>query len=272
MEVEFMLDFTEIKICQQKTWASGNYSYAALQLNYLSETFCESIDLSPGEKVLDVATGSGNTALAAARRLCEVTGVDYVASLLDKGRKRAEVDGIKLVLIEGDAEQLPFPDNSFDVVLSTYGAMFAPNQEKTANEMVRTARQGGKIAMVNWAPDSFIGDLFRLISRLVPPVPGLKSPLLWGTKDRLEELFGDQISTLQVARKTFYWRARSAEDFIGLYLTNYGPTLKAYEALDENGQKELIIGMNELISRSNVSVNNTVKLPYDYVEVLAIKR
>lgn len=221
---------------------------------------------------MDVATGSGNTALAAARRLCDVTGLDYVPSLLEKGRKRAELDGLNLEFIEGDAEELPFPDNSFDAVISTYGVMFAPNQEKAASEMIRVCRHGGKIAMVNWPPDSFIGNLLRIVSSLVPPIPGLKSPLLWGTKERLEELFADQISSLQITRKTFNWRARSVDDFVGLFLTTYGPTLKAYEALPDDGKKQLIEGMSDLVSRSNVSTNNTIKLPFDYVEVVAVKR
>src|SRR6476646_6190763 len=184
-------DFGAIKQRQQQTWNSGDFDRIAVQIMITGELLCEAIDIHPGQSVLDVACGSGNAAISAARRYGKVTGVDYVPALLERARERAAFEQLEATFVEGDAENIPISDGSFDVVLSTVGSMFAPNQEKAASELVRVCRPGGKIGLVNWTPTGFIGEMFRIILRLLPPPAGIKPPPMWGTEERLRELFGD---------------------------------------------------------------------------------
>src|ERR1051326_2431484 len=200
------VDFNAIKARQQITWSTGDYSIIGVTLVGISEQLCEAVDIHAGEKVLDVATGNGNTALAAARRFCEVIGIDYVPSLLEDGRQRAAAERLRVTFQEGDSENIPFADASFDVVLSTLGVMFTPHQEKAASELLRVCRAGGKIGMANWTPTGFIGDLFRVIGKYLPPPSGLKPASLWGTEERLQQLFGDGISSLQTTKRDFVFR------------------------------------------------------------------
>jgi SAM-dependent methyltransferase len=204
------MDIATVKQRQQAAWASGDYAAVGARLLLTAELLCEAVDLRAGQQVLDVACGNGNAALAAARRFCQVTGVDYVPALLDRARQRAAAEGLQATFQDADAEALPFPDNSFDAVLSTCGAMFAPDQERTAAELLRVCRPGGRIGMVNWTPDSYVGELFRAIGRHLPPPPGLRPPVLWGSPERLRELFGPEV-TISAPRRTFLWRFPSAE-------------------------------------------------------------
>lgn len=190
-----MANLTEIKVGQQRTWASGDYAVVGNPILMTSEQMCETVDVRSGQSVLDVATGTGNAALAAARRGCEVTGIDYVPELLAKAEKRAAAEQLRIRFLHGDAEEIPFSSDSFDVVLSAFGAMFSANQEATAGELVRVCRQGGKIGLVNWTPDGFIGQLFQTVGRHVPPPADLRSPALWGTEARLDELFGNEAAS-----------------------------------------------------------------------------
>jgi len=265
------VDLEAIKKRQQQTWASGDFAMIATTTIVVGELLCEAVDLRPSQQVLDVATGSGNTALAAARRWCEVTGMDYVPSLLERGRERAVAERVRVTFVEGDAENIPFPDASFDVVLSTFGAMFAPNHEKAASELLRVCKPGGKIGMANWTPDSVIGELFRITGRHVVPPTGLKPPALWGSEDRLRELFGGGIASLHVTKRSFTFRYHSPEHWLEYFKTYYGPTLKAFEALDNAGQEALARDLLDLWRRFNRSSGDTLMAPGDYLEVVATR-
>jgi ubiquinone/menaquinone biosynthesis C-methylase UbiE len=261
-----------IKDRQQKTWTSGDYARIGNTLVIMGELLCEAVDVHAGDKVLDVATGSGNTAISAARRFCDVTGIDYVPELIEQGRKRAEVEGMSITFDVGDAEDLPYPDASFDVVLSTLGVMFAPNQEKVAEELLRICRSGGKIGLANWTPDGFIGNMFRTLGKHVPPPPGIKPPPLWGTEERLRELLGEDIASLEVTRRSYMFRYPSAGHFVEYFRSYYGPTLKAFESLEPEGQWSLAEDLEELLTQWNTSGDATVVVPSDYLEVVAVRR
>jgi ubiquinone/menaquinone biosynthesis C-methylase UbiE len=261
-----------IKDRQQKTWTSGDYTRIGNTLVIIGELLCEAVDVRAGDKVLDVATGGGNTAISAARRFCEVTGIDYVPELIEYARNRAEVEGVEVSFEVGDAEDLPYPDASFDVVLSTLGVMFAPDQEKTARELLRVCRPGGKIGLANWTPDGFIGNMFRTQGKHVPPPPGIKPPPLWGTEERLRELLGEGVASLEVTRRSYVWRYRSARHFVEHFRSYYGPTLKAFEALDADGQEALATDLEELLEGWNISGDATLVVPSDYLEVVAVRR
>lgn len=241
-------------------------------LNVMGELLCEAADLRPGEKVLDVATGSGNAALAAARRYCEVTGADYVPTLLEKGRERAAVEGLDVDFREGDAEKLPFPDAAFDVVLSCVGAMFAPDQENVAAELVRVCRPGGRICMANWVPGSFAGELGSLFGSYLPKVPGLLPPTLWGTEERLQELLGGATEEIKVFPRTFTFRYPSVDYYLEVLREYLGPTRETFRALGPEEQCNLTRDVVELVGRFNQSGDGTMIAPSGYVEVVAICR
>jgi SAM-dependent methyltransferase len=238
----------------------------------MGELLAEAADLKPGQRVLDVTSGNGNASLAAARRFCDVIGIDYVPMLLEEGRRRAEAEGLEVDFREGDAEDLPFDEASFDVVLSTLGVMFAPDQEKAASELLRVCKPGGTISMCNWVPDSYVGDLFRTIGSYVPPPAGLKPPFRWGTEEGLDELLNGGIGSLQTRRCTFVWRFPSAYHHVEFMRNYYGPLNKAFWALDEEGQEALEQDLISLAERYNRSENATAVLPADYLEVVAARR
>ena len=264
-------DLAAVKSRQQKAWASGDYAMFGTALNIISELLCETADLRPGERVLDVATGSGNAALAAARRYCEVTGADYVPVLLEKGRERAAVEGLAVDFQEGDAEELPFPNAAFDVVLSSVGAMFAPDQEKVAAELVRVCRPGGRICLANWVPESFAGELGSLFGSYQPKVPGLLPPTLWGTEERLQELFGEATESIRIVPRTFTFRYPSVDYYLEVLREYLGPTREAFRALGPEDQKSLTRDVVNLVGRFNRSGDGTMIVPSDYVEVVAVR-
>ncbi len=266
-------DLDAVKRRQQDAWASGDYSLIASRIALTAEQLCDTADLHAGWHVLDVATGSGNAAIAAARLGCDVVGVDYVPSLLERGRRRAEAEGLAVRLLEADAERLPFPDGSFDAVTSVFGTMFAPDHEQTASELVRVCRPGGTIALASWTPEGFIGDLFRTVGAHVPPPPGLRSPMLWGTEAHLRELFGDGIRSLETAERTFTFRFRSAEEFAAFFRTWYGPTLKAFAALEGAARDGLEQDLVELARRSDrLASHGAIAIPSTYMETVAVVR
>jgi len=265
-------DLGAIKEKQQKTWSSGDYTRIGNPLVIMGENLCEAADVRSGDKVLDVATGSGNTALSAARRFCEATGVDYVPELIEHARLRAAAEGFEVAFEVGDAEALPYPDASFDVVLSTLGVMFTPDQEKAASELLRVCRSGGRISLANWTPDGFIGNMLRTIGGHVPPPAGIKPPPLWGTQERLRELFGAGISSLKTSRRSYVFRYPSARHFVEHFRSYYGPMNKAFESLDAAGQDALAQDLEALLEDWNTSGDETIVVPSDYLEVIAVKR
>jgi SAM-dependent methyltransferase len=265
-------DLATIKGRQQKAWSSGDYGKVGVTLSMMAEQLAEAADLKPGQKVLDVASGNGNAALAAARRFSDVTGIDYVPTLLDEARNRAEAEGLTIDFQEGDAEDLPFEDASFDAVLSTLGVMFAPDQQKAAGELLRVVRPGGTIGMANWVPDGYIGNLFKTIGKYVPPPPGLKPPFRWGTEEGLDELLNGGIGSLQTRRRTFVWRFPSAQHHVDFMREYYGPLNKAFGALDEEGQNALESDLISLAESYNRSDDGTAVLHADYLEIVATRR
>lgn len=265
-------DLTAVKRRQHATWSSGDYALIGTTLAITGELLCEAVDLRPGQRVLDVAAGNGNATLAAARRWGDVTSTDYVAALLERGRAKAEAERLPVRFQEADAEDLPFAEGSFDVVLSVFGVMFTPNQEQAAQELLRVCRPGGTIGLANWTPESFIGHVFRTIGRYVPPPPGVRSPALWGTEQRLRELFGDGISELTINRRFFTFRYHSPEHWVDVFRTYYGPVLKAFAALDDEGQSRLAGDLLEVLQRFNQGGTATLSVPSEYLEVVATRR
>jgi len=259
-----------VKAKQQKTWASGDYGAVAAIIHATSEALVQAADLSAGSRVLDVAAGTGNASLAAARCLCDVTATDYVPELLERARARAAAERLPLTCEVADAENLPFADGSFDAVLSVFGVMFAPDHDAAAAELTRVCRPGGTVALANWTPDGFIGQVFRTIARHVPPPAGVRPPPLWGDEAHLRDLFGDRVTDLRITARDFVFRFGEPEGFANFFATNYGPTLKAVEALGENGTA-LRDDLAELAAKSNVATDGTVKIPSAYVEVLAYR-
>jgi SAM-dependent methyltransferase len=264
-------DFTAIKNKQQTAWSSGDYSQVGVTLQIVGESLCEAVDLRAGERVLDVAAGNGNATLAAARRFAEVISTDYVPELLAKGRRRAEAEELPVVFQHADAENLPFHDASFNVVLSTFGVMFTPNQELAAAQMLRVLRPGGRIGLANWTPDGFIGQLFKTVGRHVPPPAGVKPPSLWGTETRLVELFGPQAADIRTTHRMFNFRYRSAQHWIDLFRDYYGPVLKAFAALDSGRQAALEADLMALIARFDRG-GATLVIPSEYLEVVIVKQ
>lgn len=264
-------NFAAIKTRQQATWTAGDYGRLGVTLQIVGESLCEAVDLRAGEQVLDVAAGNGNASLAAARRFAQVTSTDYVQALLDQGRERAAVERLPIEFQVADAEQLPFQDGRFDVVLSSFGVMFTPDQERAASELLRVTRAGGRLGLANWTPDGFLGSVFKVVGKHVPPPAGIKPPPLWGTEPRLVELFGPSAADIRVVRKQFMFRYRSAAHWLEVFETYYGPILKALEALDANGQAALRGDLTELLERSNRGGPNTLLVPADYLEVVITK-
>jgi SAM-dependent methyltransferase len=264
-------DLAAIKQKQQATWASGDFAVVGTTLQIVGETLAEACDVRAGERVLDVAAGNGNATLAAARRFAQVTSTDYVPSLLEKGRERAIAEGLEVSFQVADVEALPFADASFDIVLSTYGAMFAPDQARTAAEMLRVTRPGGRIGMANWTPAGFIGRLFKVIGAHLPPPAGLKSPALWGTEERLAELFGPAASQIRCERRHFNFRYRSAAHFVQVFRDFYGPTHKAFAALPGERGQALERDIVALLEELNVAGARALVVPGEYLEVVVTR-
>jgi SAM-dependent methyltransferase len=264
-------DLSAIKQRQQATWASGNYAVIGITLQIVGELLAEAADVRAGERVLDVAAGNGNATLAAARRFADVTSTDYVPVLLDRGRSRAEADGLQVRFQVADAEDLPFADGSFDVVLSTFGAMFTPDHQRLARETLRVLRDGGRIGLANWTPDGFIGRLFKVIGAHVPPPTGLRSPALWGTEPHIVELFGPQAAQIRCERRFFNFRYRSAAHWLQVFRDYYGPTLKAFAALDDAGRQALERDITALLDSLNVAGPDSLVVPSEYLEVVITK-
>jgi ubiquinone/menaquinone biosynthesis C-methylase UbiE len=261
-------DLKALKARQQAAWSSGDYAVIGTTLQIVGEELCEALDVRSGQTVLDVAAGNGNASLAAARRWCDVVATDYVPALLERARERAVAERLHIEFREADAEALPFPDGSFDVVVSIFGVMFTPDQERAAAEMTRVCKRGGKIGLANWTPDGFIGQLFKTIGKYVPPLPGVKSPALWGTQARIAELFEPRASSVESALRKFVFRYRTPAHWLEVFKTYYGPVLKAFAALEPAAQAALERDLMALIDRFNRSTDGSMIVPSEYLEIV----
>jgi ubiquinone/menaquinone biosynthesis C-methylase UbiE len=254
--------FDQMKQRSQATWSSGDYSMIGVAFVPVSEQLCEAAELHAGQRVLDVATGTGNTALAASRRYCDVTGIDFVASWLDRARERAFAEKLPVVFEEGDAEALNFAKDTFDVVLSTLGCMFAPDQRKTADELLRVCRPGGKIGLANWTPESYAGQILKTVAKYAPPTPsGFVPPVLWGTEARLSELFGDTAATIHITKRIFNFRFRSYSHADEINKKYHPPTVKLYPSLDENTKVQFDRDIEQILRSFNQSGDDSLLLP-----------
>jgi len=263
-------DLSAVKQRQQGAWSSGDYAMVGTTLQIVGEQLCEALDLRPGSKVLDVAAGNGNATLAAARRWCDVTSTDYVPALLERGRERATAEHLPVEFREADAEALPFADASFDVVMSTFGVMFTPDQDKAAAELMRVCKPRGKVALANWTPQGFIGQLFKTLGKHLPAPAGVKSAALWGTQARLNEMFAG--ADVDAQARMFVFRYKSPEHFLDVFRTYYGPMHKAFGALDAERQKALAADLIALVGEFNRADDGSMAVHSEYLEVLITKR
>jgi SAM-dependent methyltransferase len=260
-----------VKARQQGAWSSGDYAVVGTTLQIVGEQLCEALDLRSGQKVLDVAAGNGNASLAAARRWCDVVATDYVPALLERAEERADAERLTIEFRQADAEALPFPDAGFDAVMSTFGVMFTPDQDRAAAELARVCKPGGKIGLANWTPDGFIGQLFKTIGQHVAPPAGIRSPALWGTRGRIAELFGAEATSIDAESRDFVFRYRSPEHWLDVFRTYYGPLLKTFGALDIAGQAALEHDVFELIARFNRAGDGSMVVPSEYLEVVIVR-
>ncbi len=266
------IDFAALKSRQQAAWASGDYAVIGTTLQIVGEMLAEACDLRWDEDVLDVAAGNGNATMAAARRGCRVVSTDYVPALLDRGANRAQAEGLDVKFDVADAEALPFADASFDAVLSTFGVMFSPDHARAASELARVCRPGGRIGLANWTPEGFVGQMFKTLGRHLPPPPGAQSPAMWGVETHLHSLFGDYAATIEVTRRMFNFRYRSAAHFIDVFRTWYGPVHKAFAALPDDKAAALERDLTQLLNGMNLAGGRSLMVPSEYLEVVITRR
>jgi SAM-dependent methyltransferase len=265
------VDFRAVTQLQQQVWSKGDFAHVAPVVQFVAEQLVDTVDVLPDERVLDVACGSGNTAIAAARCFARVTGLDFVPGLLEHGRARAAAELLEVEFVEGDAQQLPFADGSFDVVLSTFGAMFAPDQERTAAELLRVTRPGGRIGMANWVPGDFVDEIFRATTRHIPPPPGLVPPVAWGTEERVRELFGDGISDLRITPQVSTQRFRSIDHFLEFFRRWFGPTIAAFEQVGPEGEEALAADLKAVAAKYDRAGDRAAAIAARYAQVVAIR-
>jgi len=266
------VDLKALKSRQQAAWSSGDYAVIGTTLQIVGEELCEALDVHSGQKVLDVAAGNGNVSLAAARRWCDVVATDYAPLLLERARERAAAERLNIEFREADAEALPFQDGSFDVVVSTFGVMFTPDQDRAAAELIRVCKPGGKIGLANWTPDGFIGQLFKTIGKHVPPAPGTKSPALWGTRARIAELFEPRTTSVEFSARNFVFRYRTPAHWLEVFRTYYGPVLKTFASLDPAAQATLQRDLMDLIDRFNRAKDGSMVVPSEYLEIVITRK
>lgn len=268
---EQAVDLEQVTQMQQRVWAEGDFSVLGVMGQGVAENLAEAVGLRAGDRVLDVACGAGNAAIAAARRVWAPTvGLDYVPALLERARERAAAERLDIELVEGDAQALPFEDESFDAVLSVFGAMFAPDHQRTADELLRVCRSGGRIAMANWTPGGFVGRMFRTVAEHAPPPPGVQPPILWGTEDHVRSLFGDRVSALEATPRLLRFRFLSTDHFLEIFRTWFGPMKVAFERAGEEGGPALERSLRELIDAANTD-DETIAIEGEYLEVVAVK-
>ncbi|GAA1670468.1 class I SAM-dependent methyltransferase [Kribbella yunnanensis] len=266
------IDYEAIKKNQRAGWETGDYPRVGNTLQLIAELLAEAADVHAGERVLDVACGQGNAALAAARRFAEATGVDYAVNLLDQGRERAIAEHLPVTFVEGDAEDLPLPDASYDVVLSTVGVMFAPNHQQAADELVRVTKPGGRIALSSWTPAGMIGQLFKAVSKWAPPPAGVRPPTLWGTEQHLHELFGDRVEFTAITKREHVFRYHSPEHFAQWFIDNYGPITRLAGTLDGEDHRRFAAELADVPRAFDYATDGTVAARAEYLEVVGIRR
>jgi len=265
-------DLQAVTQVQQQVWSTGDFAKIGVAAQIVQEELCEAVDVLPGRRLLDVACGAGNGAIAAARRHCEAVGLDYVPALLERARERAAVEGYAIEFVEGDAQALPFEDASFDYVISTFGAMFAPDQEKTASELLRVCRPGGKIGMANWTPTGLVGGgFFKVNAEHAPPPPGVPPPVLWGTEERLRELFGDGVSELAVTNRHLTFRYPSPEAWLEFFRQYFGPMMMAFDRVGDEGAPALEADLLDVMRKANRAGDEALVAPAEYLEVVALR-
>ena len=263
-------DFAAVTAGQRKTWARGDFNEIARQNVVMAEALCEAVDPRPGQRVLDVACGSGTAALVAERRYCEVTGIDYVPELIERAETRARANGQAVDFRVGDAQDLPFPDDSFDVVLSVYGVQFAPDQPRAASELLRVCRPGGTIGLAGPIPEGWSGDWFAAHAAYVPPPPGVDSPLRWGTDEGLEELLGTGTRSIESERRTALQYYRSVDHAVEVFGTYFGPTINALATLEPDDQERLLGDLREVFERYNRATDGTAVVENQYLQTIAV--
>jgi ubiquinone/menaquinone biosynthesis C-methylase UbiE len=266
------IDYEAIKKNQRAGWETGDYPRVGNTLQLIAELLAEAADLRAGERVLDVACGQGNAALAAARRFAEATGVDYAVNLLEQGRERAAAEHLPVTFVEGDAEDLPLPDASYGVVLSTVGVMFAPNHQQAADELIRVTRPGGRIALASWTPAGMVGQLFRTVSQWAPPPAGVQAPTLWGTEQHLSDLFGDRVEWTAITKREYVFRYHSPEHFAQWFIDNYGPITRLAGTLDDAAKERFAADLADVPRAFDYSDDGTVAARAEYLEVVATRR
>jgi SAM-dependent methyltransferase len=266
------IDLTAVRDAQQRTWSEGDFAMVANLIVVIAEELAEALEIVPDERVLDVACGSGNGAIAAARRAWGNTvGVDFVPALLERGRERAAAERLEIEFVEGDAAELPFGDGEFDVVMSIFGAMFAPEQQRTAAELLRVCKPGGRIGMANWVPDGPVAEMFKTVSKYAPPPAGVDPPPLWGTEERVRELFGDGIADLRTERVTSRQAFRSAEHYLDFFRSYFGPIRTAFEKAGSDREEELAAELSGHLERASVGGDRALVLEAQYLRVLATR-
>jgi ubiquinone/menaquinone biosynthesis C-methylase UbiE len=268
MNKSIEINYTEITKNQKKTWSTGDFNQIARQNVVMAESLCRAADPHPGQKVLDVACGSGTAALVAARRYCDVTGIDYVHELIERARNRAKSSGLKAEFKVGDAQELPFRDDCFDVVLSVYGVQFVPDQEKAASEMLRVCKPGGKIGLAGPVPEGWSGDFFAAHGKYLPPPPGINPPSRWGTDKGLYELLGKEAKSIKNEKKKALQYYLSTDHAVEVFSTWFGPTLKALEKIDEVQRENLLNDLKEVFNCYNRSENGTAIIENTYLETI----
>jgi SAM-dependent methyltransferase len=265
-------DLAAVTQIQQKVWSEGDFSMVAGIVVFAAEELAEALEIIPDERVLDVACGSGNGAIAAARRAWGNTvGADFVPALLERGRERATAERLDIEFVEADAQDLPFGDAGFDVAMSIFGAMFAPDQERTAAELLRVVRPGGRIGMANWTPEGSLGNLFKTVAKHVPPPPGLDPPALWGTEERVRELFGDGVSELRFERRTSRQAFRSVDHYLEFFRTYFGPIKMAFERVGNDGEAALEADLRAFLEEANTAGDQALVIRPEYLRVVATR-
>jgi ubiquinone/menaquinone biosynthesis C-methylase UbiE len=261
-----------LKAKLKATWTAGDFGQIAKSYAPGAAEFVTRLKLQPGERVLDIACGTGNLTIPAAKSGAKVTGQDFAPNLLEQGRAWAKAEGLPIQFDENDAEALPYDDASFDTIMTMFGAMFTPRPDVTAAELARTCRPGGRIAMANWTPSGFIGQMFKIVGKHVPPAPGMPSPLLWGDEAAVGERFNSSVAGLKLTRRSISFHFPfSASEVVECFRRYYGPTYKAFDALDEKGQAALYQELAQHWSAHNQSKNGATQVESEYLEVLAIR-